>query len=308
VTVTADLEQPRPAQAAEASDAVTFAFGDPAADVFGVIRVALSGEPATGSGLAVLFAGGDVVAVRAAGGEAVAQRAWDAVAAAGVSTTVAQPLQEWTVSVAEQDGTGARLRFTALSEPSWLDGSSDVGQAGGMEGYEQLCRVTGTATVAGRAIDIDCLGQRGHSWGAPDWDKITRARTVNAWLDDELALSLTAVAPAGRKSHNHDTEALAAALFTSPPRDDAQDDPATRLVALDVAAPRLSTAFDPDGRQLRAGFELVFDPDLSPRRGAGEVRCGTSIDLGRLRLDCAFFTWRMEGRVGVGRYDVVRRT
>jgi hypothetical protein len=314
VTVTADLEQPRPAQGAEASDAVTFAFGDPAADVFGVIRVALSGEPATGSGLAVLFAGGDVVAVRAAGGEAVAQRAWEAIEAAGVSTTVTRPLEEWTVSVAPQDGTGAQLRFAALSEPSWLDASSEVGTAGGMEGYEQLCRVTGTATVAGNVVQIDCLGQRGHSWGAPDWDKIARARTVNAWVDDELALSLTAIAPAGRKSQNHDTETLAAALFTSPPRDDADADadaepaPAARLVALDVPEPRLSTAFDPDGRQLRAGFELSFDPDLSPRRGAGEVRCGTSIDLGRLRLDCAFFTWRMEGREGVGRYDVVRRT
>jgi hypothetical protein len=37
------------------------------------------------------------------------------------------------------------------------------------------------------------------------------------------------------------------------------------------------------------------------------VACGTSLELGRLRLDCAFFDWRMEGRVGVGRYDVLRR-
>ena len=47
--------------------------------------------------------------------------------------------------------------------------------------------------------------------------------------------------------------------------------------------------------------------DSYPRRGAGEVLCGTSLDLGRLRLDCAFFRWRMEGREGVGRYDVLRR-
>jgi hypothetical protein len=38
------------------------------------------------------------------------------------------------------------------------------------------------------------------------------------------------------------------------------------------------------------------------------VACGTSLDLGRLHLDCAFFSWRMEGRAGVGRYDVLRRT
>jgi hypothetical protein len=35
--------------------------------------------------------------------------------------------------------------------------------------------------------------------------------------------------------------------------------------------------------------------------------CGTSLELGRLRLDAAFFRWRMGGREGIGRYDVLRR-
>jgi hypothetical protein len=35
--------------------------------------------------------------------------------------------------------------------------------------------------------------------------------------------------------------------------------------------------------------------------------CGTTLDLGDVRLDSAFFAWRMEGREGVGRYDVMRR-
>ena len=74
------------------------------------------------------------------------------------------------------------------------------------------------------------------------------------------------------------------------------------------SSPRLSTTYDGDGRQRRAGLELWVDEDGCPRRAAGEVVCGTSLDLGRLRLDCAFFRWRMEGREGVGRYDVLRRT
>jgi hypothetical protein len=310
VIVEPALEQPRPADGPASSDAVTFAFGDASADVFGVARIGLSGEPATASGLALLFHGADAVAVRVAGGEAVTERAWAAIDAAGVSTTIEQPLHTWTVAVAEQDGTGARLRFDAISEPSWLDSSTAVGALGGMQGYEQLCRVSGTVTVAGRAIDVDCLGQRGHSWGAPDWEAITRARTVNAWMDDELAVSLVAIAPAGRKERNHDAEALAAVLFAPPGAHTGEEngDEPSPLLALDVPEPRLSSVYDTDGRQRRAGFELVFDPDLSPRRGAGEVRCGTSLDLGRLRLDCAFFTWRMEGREGVGRYDVLRRT
>jgi hypothetical protein len=43
------------------------------------------------------------------------------------------------------------------------------------------------------------------------------------------------------------------------------------------------------------------------RRAAGQVLCGTTLDLGQLRLESAFFGWRMEGRDGVGRYDVLRR-
>ncbi len=320
--VSPELEAPRPADGAGSSDAVTFAFGDATADVFGVARIGLSGEPAVSSGLAILFAAGNAVAVRAAGGEAVASPAWEDISAAGVSTTVAQPLSAWTVSLAREDGVGADLRFEAISQASWLDGDSSVGKTGGMQGYEHICRVTGTVTVAGDAIAIDCLGQRGHSWGAPDWETITRARTLNAWLDDGLALSLVAIAPAGRKAVNHDAEAIGAALFTRPPILHGEDDDALLdgeddgddefgpgdLIVLDVPEPRLSTVFDSEGRQQRAGFELVFDEDGTPRRGAGEARCGTSIDLGRLRLDCAFFTWRMEGREGVGRYDVLRRT
>ena len=79
--------------------------------------------------------------------------------------------------------------------------------------------------------------------------------------------------------------------------------------ALAVADPRLSTTYDGAGRQRRAGLELwvTGDDDEFPRRVGGEVACGTSLELGRLRLDCAFFRWRMEGRAGVGRYDVLRR-
>jgi hypothetical protein len=74
-----------------------------------------------------------------------------------------------------------------------------------------------------------------------------------------------------------------------------------------VLDPRVSTVYDADGRQRTAGLELYLDEDGFPRRAAGEVMCGTTLDLGRLRLDCAFFRWRMEGRTGFGRYDLLRR-
>ena len=78
--------------------------------------------------------------------------------------------------------------------------------------------------------------------------------------------------------------------------------------SLRVDEPRLSTTYDEDGRQVRAGLELwVGEEDDYPRRAAGEVLCGSTLDLGDLRLDCAFLRWRMGGRSGVGRYDLLRR-
>jgi hypothetical protein len=71
--------------------------------------------------------------------------------------------------------------------------------------------------------------------------------------------------------------------------------------------PRVSTTYDADGRQRRAGLELwVGEDDGFARRATGEVLCGSTFDLGQLRLDCSFFGWRMNGRKGVGRYDLVR--
>ena len=51
-----------------------------------------------------------------------------------------------------------------------------------MAGYDQPCRVRGTVRVGGRARALDGLGQRGHSWGDADWERIALARTVTAWI------------------------------------------------------------------------------------------------------------------------------
>ena len=116
-------------------------------------------------------------------------------------------------------------------------------------------------------------------------------------MGDDLAVSLTAIRPAGKRDQA--AEAVAASILERGEKGDAR--------ALAVADPRLSTTYDGDGRQRRAGLELWIEEDGWPRRAAGEIACGTSLDLGRLRLDCAFFRWRGRGREGVGRYDVMRR-
>jgi hypothetical protein len=70
---------------------------------------------------------------------------------------------------------------------------------------------------------------------------------------------------------------------------------------------RLSTTSDAEGRQRHAGLELWMSDDGPVHRIAGEAVAGTTLDLGRLRLDTAFFTWRSAGTEGAGRYDVLRR-
>ena len=289
MTVTPELEQPQ--GSGDATDAVTVAFGDPEHQLYGIARVGLvPGEPPTASGMGLLFAGGEPVAVRAEGGVAVRSHSFAAAVAAGVSTGVVEPLKRWRAAF---DGV-FELELEALSAPAHLEPGLPVADVGGMAGYEQLCRVRGTVVVDGREQRIDCLGQRGHSWGRPDWDRIALARTVSAWLDDQSAVTLTAVR--STKAKHHSDEAVAAWIVRG-----------GTPVAVDE--PLVSTTYDAGGRQRHAGLELWVGEgdDMWPHRAAGEVVCGTTMDLGALRLDCAFFAWRMEGRAGVGRYDVLRR-
>ena len=289
-------DAPRPAGGPHASDAVTIAFGDESARLFGIARLGLAQGGA--SGLAIVFHGGEPVAVRAEGGvDAGEPSSWDAVSAAGLDTEVVEPLRAWRLHFAA-DEASFDLDLAAVGAIAELDPEHPVARAGGMAGFEQACRVTGAASVGGRRIAIDGLGQRGRSWGSPDWDRIDAARTVAAWLGDDLAVSLAAIRPAGAR--HHDDERIAATVLDRDPEDDTAR-------ATPVLDPRLSTTYDGDGRQQAAGLELYFDEEGMPRRAAGEVICGTTLDLGRLRLDCAFLRWRMEGRTGIGRYDVLRR-
>ena len=283
--VTAELEAPRPAAGEGFSDAVTFAFGDEERGLYGMARAGLAAGSA--SGLAVLFRDGQTIAVRAEGGVA-ADGGWESISAAGVSTRVVAPLETWEVAFDGGPDGGFALEAQALGTPAATDG-------GGMEGYEHLVHVRGTVRAGGETIAVDCLGQRGHQWGSPDWDHMSLARTVSAWFAPDLAVMLSAVRPA--KGREHDAEQLHATVLEGIP-----------VAPVAIRTPLLSTTYDRDRHQRAAGFELWrTDEQHYPQRAAGEVVCGTSLDLGRLRLDCSFFRWRMEGRTGVGRYDILQR-
>lgn len=295
LVVDAASEAPRRPTSAAFSEAITFAFGDAERDRFGVARIGVSGETgALASGLAVLFADRMPVAVRAEGGEVAARSDdWSAVVAGGVSTRVVEPLARWTVAFDGGEDGGFELEVEALTDPGVLAPGSDAAKVGGMVGYEQVVRVRGPVRVGTSTVVVDCLGQRGHSWGEPDWSDLVEARTITAWAGPGLAASCVAIRRAGAKAHDRDA---VGATFFGP------EGP----VAVEDA--RLSTTLDGDGRQRKASLEL-YESEEAPyaHRAAGQVLCGTTLDLGRLSLDTSFFAWSFEGHPAVGRFDVLRR-
>jgi hypothetical protein len=270
-------------------DAVTVSWGDRGADLYGLARIGFSAGGA--SALAVLFSGREPVAALARDGLAADGADWASVQAGGLAMTTAAPLERWTVRFASEDGRrGFEFELEAASEPAALDDA--VARSGGMEGYEQLCVARGSVLVDGATREVACLGQRGHTWGAPDWSRIALARSLTVWADGGPGVALSAIRPAGAANH-------------------AQEDVWAALLGPDevtpIADPRLSTTYDGDGHQRRAGLELwVADDDDMPERATGEVLCGSTLELGPLALDLAFFAWHFEGREGVGRYDVLR--
>ena len=259
--------------------AVTYSFADPERGVYGLARLGSSEEG--GSALAVVFRAGEPVAVLAEGAvELSGESGFDDLSLAGLRTRTEAAGERWRL-----DWAALSLEFEAISSPASFDGSA------GMSGSEQLCRVRGS--FEGEAIEG--LGQRSDAAGDLDWTDLDAVRTVSVWLGEGLGgIVLTALRPSG--AHGHDEEGLWSALFGE------EGDP------VGVADPRLSTTYDGDGHQRRVGLELwVDDEDPHPHRAAGEIVCGSSLDLGRLRLDCAFMRWHYEGATGVGRYDILRR-
>jgi hypothetical protein len=256
------------------SAVTTFSFADPAAGLYGLARL---GPPGA---LAVLYADGGP----AAGFERLDVRS--------LEETVDEPQRRWAVRFAEGEH-GLDLAFEATGPPAELGPSEPAARAGGTTGSVQVCRVHGTARAGRRAHAVRGLGQRMSTPDEPDWGRVGSARTLGAWLEDGTGVAAVAVRPAG--ATDHEDEASWAALLSS-------------AGSLQVDATRLSTTYDDGGRQRRAGLELwVGAEDAYPRRATGEAVCGSTLDLGDLRLDCTFMRWRVDGRAGLGRYDVLRR-
>jgi hypothetical protein len=155
---------------------------------------------------------------------------------------------------------------------------------------EWLCHARGTLD----GTTVDCLGHAVIEASFPRGRRRPAlSRAVAAWLGDDLAVALRARRPA--RARDHEAEEVAGFVLRG----------ATEPLAIDD--PRLSTAYDGDGRQRRAGLELWETEESDfPLRLAGEAIGGGELELAdATRLRTAFFLWHHAGRVGAGRYDIV---
>ena len=118
-------------------------------------------------------------------------------------------------------------------------------------------------------------------------------RSIGIVFSDGGLLALSAMRPAG--SEGHGDEVVAAILC----------DPDAAPVELSEAM--LSTEYGPDGVQRRATLELwVDDESRAPMRGSGTVISAAEVRRDGLHADVAFFRWTLEGREGLGHYEIVR--
>src|SRR5436190_15850439 len=118
-------------------------------------------------------------------------------------------------------------------------------------------------------------------------------RSIGIVFSDGGLLALSAVRP--KHAEGHGEEEIAAVLCSA---DGAP---------VEISDTLLSTEYGPGGVQRRASFELwVDDEDEQPLRGAGTLISATSVEHSGLRGRIAFFRWSVEGREGLGHYEVVQ--
>lgn len=118
-------------------------------------------------------------------------------------------------------------------------------------------------------------------------------RSIGIVFSDGGLLALTAVRPPGGRGHG--------------------DEKVTAIVCdpdgapVEVAEALLSTEYGADGVQRRATLELWADAEEGqPLRGAGTLISSARVSQPGLISEIAFFRWSVEGREGLGHYELVR--
>ncbi len=119
-------------------------------------------------------------------------------------------------------------------------------------------------------------------------------RSIGIVFGDGALLALTSALP--ERGRDHGDEEVSAVFC------DLEGEP------LPFEESLLSTEYDEDGVQRRVTLELWPDvEDMRPIRGAGSVISSVRVRRHELDSQIAFFRWSVEGREGLGTYEVARR-
>ncbi len=120
-------------------------------------------------------------------------------------------------------------------------------------------------------------------------------RSIGIVFSDGGLLALSAVRAPGASEHG---EEQVAAVLCGPDG-----------APVEVSETLLSTEYGPDGVQRRATLELWTDgDDGQPLRGGGTLISSARVQRPGMDSDLAFFRWSVEGREGLGHYEVVRES
>ena len=118
-------------------------------------------------------------------------------------------------------------------------------------------------------------------------------RSIGVVFSDGGLLALSAVRAAGASEHGGEQ---VAAVLCGPDG-----------APVEVSETLLSTEYGADGVQRRATLELWMDGEEGqPLRGAGTLISAAKVRRPGLESDIAFFRWSVEGREGLGHYELVR--
>jgi hypothetical protein len=124
-------------------------------------------------------------------------------------------------------------------------------------------------------------------------DEAALRRSIGIVFSDGGLFALSAMRPP--RSEAHGEERLAAILCG----------PDGAPVELSEAL--LSTEYGPDGVQRRATLELWADEEsAAPMRGGGTLISSSSVSRPGMSAEISFFRWTLEGREGLGHYEIVR--
>jgi hypothetical protein len=152
----------------------------------------------------------------------------------------------------------------------------------------RLCRALGSARGRDGERELACLAVANRALGEPQQEAGLR-RSITVALADGGLVAIRAARPAGAAAH--DEEEVTAAML----------DPGGPVEIDEVL---VSTEYDSEGRHRRATLELW--PQGGPLvRGAGAIVCGATVRDGGPRIEEAFFRWSIDGRPGLGRYEIV---